>query len=113
QVLKYHGSNRVVFEKYPITDSLIKGEMLALRAFIHFDLMRLFGKGNLGNRPELKTAMSIPYVTDFTRKPKEQLSNAETIALLRKDIEEAIKYLEVDPLSRLHPSSYFTQESSA
>nr|WP_121271851.1 RagB/SusD family nutrient uptake outer membrane protein [Pedobacter schmidteae] len=114
QVLKYQAKNRSVFAQYPITDSLIRGEMLGLRAFLHLDLMRLYGKGNLGNRPELQNALAIPYVTDFSRVPTSQRSYKETMALMKQDIEEAIRYLECDPLSRLRGTNvnYWAQEAA-
>ncbi len=51
QILKYQEKNRDVLAGNSYTASLIKCEMLALRAFLHFDVIRLFGKGNLENRP--------------------------------------------------------------
>ncbi|MDD4032688.1 MAG: RagB/SusD family nutrient uptake outer membrane protein [Bacteroidales bacterium] len=112
KILIYHEKNREVFAQTPITDSLIKGEMLALRAFMHLDLMRLFGKGNLGNRPELQNSLAIPYVTEFTKDATPQRTYKETIALLREDIEEALKYLECDPLSRLRSADYWNSEAA-
>lgn len=97
QILKYQEQNREVFAADSHTDSLIKGEMLALRAFLHFDIMRLFGKGNLENRPELRSAMTIPYVTEFTRIATHQRSYTETLALMKQDIQQAIEYLKCDP----------------
>lgn len=111
QILEYHEKNRSVFESAPITDSLIKGEMLALRAFLHFDMLRLFGKGNLGARPNLMEEAAIPYVTEFTRIATNQRSYRETLGLLKKDIAEAIVYLQADPLSKLRgPAAYYSQE---
>lgn len=111
QILEFHEKNRAVFERTPITDSLIKGEMLALRAFLHFDMMRLYGKGNLGTRSNIMQENTIPYVTEFTRIAKEQRSNKKTLELLKKDISEAIIYLEADPLSKLRASSaYYSSE---
>lgn len=110
-VLSYHAKNREVFAKTPITDSLVKGEMLALRAFLHFDLMRLFGKSNPGGRPALQNQFAIPYITSFSKEPTLQRTYKETMALMLNDIEEAIKFLECDPLSRLRtPSTYWSQE---
>ena len=37
----------------------IKGECLGLRAFLHFDLLRLFGWGDLKERPEILSRLSI------------------------------------------------------
>lgn len=43
---------------------LIKGEALALRAYLHFDLLRLFGPSYVSN----PNALAIPYVVEFTKK---------------------------------------------
>jgi hypothetical protein len=43
---------------------LIKGEALALRAYLHFDLLRLFGPSYVSD----PGALAIPYVTEFTKK---------------------------------------------
>lgn len=109
-ILEYQQKNRGVFDQYPITDSLIRGEMLGLRAFLHFDLMRLFGKGNLAGRPELQSALAIPYVTTFSKNPTPQRTYKETFALLNKDIEEAIVYLKAGPLSGIRPESDYDRE---
>ncbi|MBL1409498.1 RagB/SusD family nutrient uptake outer membrane protein [Sphingobacterium faecale] len=110
QILRYQEKNRAVFGVYPITDSLIRGEMLGLRAFLHFDMMRLYGKGNLAERPELLDKLTIPYVTTFSRLPTEQKAYRETLAMMKKDVEEAIMYLECDPLSRKRDSQYWNAE---
>lgn len=112
QILRYQQQNRSVFDGYPVTDTLIRGEMLALRAYLHFDLMRLYGKSNLGGRPDIMNALTIPYMTDFTKKPEEQRSYRETLGLMKKDMEEAIKLLEADPLSKLRPSGYWSAEAA-
>lgn len=110
QILRYQEKNRSAFSGYPITDSIIRGEMLALRAFIHFDLMRLYGKSNLGNRPQVMGDPAIPYVTDFSKTPTNQKSYTETLALLKKDIEEAIILLEADPIAMKRPSGYWNSD---
>ena len=48
-------------------DPVVRGEMLGLRALLHFDLLRMFGKGNLGNRRELLNTFTIPYSLDFNK----------------------------------------------
>lgn len=50
----------------------IKGECLGLRAFLHFDLLRLFGWGDLKERPEILSRLSIPYVTDYNKEITKQ-----------------------------------------
>ena len=51
----------------PISYRMIKGELLAIRAMLHFDLMRLYGYGNLANRTDKSTRLTIPYVKDYDK----------------------------------------------
>ena len=44
------------------TLNIIKGEALALRAMLHFDIMRLFAKGNLKTGSQVLDELCIPYV---------------------------------------------------
>ena len=82
----------------PTVFNVIKGEALALRAMCHFDLIRLFAKGNLANNKGALSELCIPYVTEYTKVITGQKSYQETLALLHKDIDEALKYLVSDPL---------------
>ena len=50
----------------PINYAIIKGELLGLRAYVHFDLIRLFGYGNVAGREEVLSKETIPYVTEYT-----------------------------------------------
>src|SRR5699024_10456635 len=72
---------------------------IALRAFFHFDLFRLFGpiytKGN--------TNTSIPYYTDFVLDVEESLSADDFIAQVISDLKEAIRLLEADPIITMGP----------
>jgi hypothetical protein len=76
----------------PLNYQLVKGEALALRAYLHFDLMRLFGYGNLRNRT-IDGARAIPYVTVFSKEVTPQRTYAETLDLLKRDLLEAIELL--------------------
>ena len=76
----------------PINYQLVKGEALTLRAYFHFDLMRLFGYGNLRNR-DVSTKKAIPYVTKYSKEITPQLSYEETFTLLKNDLLEAINLL--------------------
>ena len=81
-------------EKKEILDDLnyhiIKGELLAIRAYIHFDLLRLYGYGNWSQRDtELDEKRTIPYATEVSKDPAPQYSGAETIKLLLNDLNEA------------------------
>lgn len=65
---------------------LIKGEALALRAFLHFDLLRLFAPAY----SEAAEEKAIPYVTEFTVSPSNVLTLAEVIGRIEADMLEAI-----------------------
>lgn len=76
--------------------SIIKGELLGLRAYIHLDLMRLYGFGDLKNRD--LNAYAIPYVTEYGKDITPQRSYQETLALLEDDINQALELLKEDPV---------------
>jgi hypothetical protein len=76
---------------------LIKGEALGLRAFLHLDLLRLFGPIPDGatNKP------AIPYVDEMTKDPNRLVTMPYTtvIANIIRDLDAAEALLkEVDPL---------------
>lgn len=52
---------------HPTTYGIIKGEAIGLRAFLHFELLRIFGWGNLENQPSNLDKLSIPYVTEYSK----------------------------------------------
>lgn len=82
----------------PLEHDLIRGELLGLRAFLHFDLIRLYGHSAYAQRPELKSKATIPYLRTFSKDLTPQLSYQETFSLLEKDIQESLKLLEEDPV---------------
>ncbi len=77
--------------------NIIKGEALALRAYCHFDLLRLYGYGNLDERLDFLSKLTIPYVTSHTKNVTGQKTYTETFLLLEKDIEDALELLKSDP----------------
>lgn len=93
----------------PISFSIIKGELLGLRAFLHFDLMRIYGYGNLANRTDLSGKLAIPYVSNFNKDVTPQRSYPETFALMAKDIADALELLKEDPLypNPSRPAGYY------
>lgn len=95
QALKYMEKNREVL--HPANYAIIKGEFLALRVYLHLDLMRLFGYGNLTNRMELLSKKTIPYVTEVSKQVPLQRSYQETFALMNRDLNDAIELLKADP----------------
>jgi len=85
---------------------LVKGELLGLRAYIHLELMRLYGVCDpTGDNSRKKT---IPYVVTFDKEPTLQKSYGETCQLLLSDIDEAISCLEcADPIAgNISPDVY-------
>ncbi len=99
------------------TQNMYKGELLGLRAYIHFDLMRLFGYGNLQSREDYQTRMTIPYVTDYSKQQTPQRTFPETIGLIIKDLEDASKYLINDPITNnnvapeISSNTFFSKET--
>lgn len=73
---------------------VIKGEALALRAMLHFDMLRLFGPVYSRN-PELP---AIPYYKKYSVTPNEILSASEVAAQITHDLQEARILLAGDPI---------------
>ena len=71
---------------------LIKGEALALRAMLQFDMLRLFGSEA---DPD---AAAIPYYTEVTTSPEARLSGRESLEMVIGDLEDARELLEGDPV---------------
>ena len=75
--------------------SLIEGEALALRAFLHFDLLR-------GYAPSYKMGKdepAIPYVREITNAPVAQSTVSQVLAYILEDLEKAKELLEpIDPM---------------
>ncbi len=84
--------------------ALIRGELLALRAYVHFDMMRMWGVADW--RGDNAAKLTIPYVTEYKKEPTNQRSYAETAALLSADLDEAIQLLEADPIRGTDDESF-------
>lgn len=82
----------------PTIHQVVKGEALAVRAMCHFDLIRLFAKGNLKNNSAVLSEPCIPYVTEYSKTVTGQKSYEETLKLLHQDIDSALECLKSDPL---------------
>lgn len=91
---------------------LIKGELLAIRACMHFDLMKIYGYGNLSARLDVQQKSTIPYVTVLGKNLTSQLNYSQTLALMEKDLEDAITLLEIDPVTKSKPDSYYAEANS-
>ena len=71
------------------------GEALGLRAFLHFDLMRLFACAPSMN----STAPGVPYVTEYSTEVVGQKSVNETMQLIVNDLMKAREELAYDTLT--------------
>jgi hypothetical protein len=75
--------------------NVVKGEALAVRALLHFDLLRLFGAAPMNaNKP------SIPYVTTFDKEVYPLLTVNEVINNCVADLNAAAELLKVDKTIR-------------
>ena len=77
---------------------MIKGEALAIRGYMHFELMRLYGHSNLADITDKASLLAIPYYLNSSKDFVKQLSYNETFTLMIKDMEEAIELLKKDPI---------------
>lgn len=74
---------------------LIKGEALAMRGYLHLDLLRMFAPSYASN----PNAPAIPYVTDFTDKVTPLSTVSQTLTLIIRDLDSAKALLRpVDPI---------------
>ena len=86
----------------------IRGEALALRAFLHFDLYRLFA-------PDVKWAQNaegIPYNKEFGVSLPPMYSTKEVVQLVINDLLEAEKCLQNDPIQNVVPYMIRTSTSA-
>lgn len=76
---------------------LIKGEALGLRAFIHFDILRLWGDIPADIVPENK---AIPYLKEVSKNPNQlrSLSYGEVLQFILDDLNAAEELLKEDPI---------------
>ncbi len=91
-ILKYIDEKEGVFTEDNY--NIIKGEALAIRAYMHFDLLRLFGKDGVSETIE----DGIPYVTEISKQITRTVSPKEVIGYIVQDLTDAVKLLEVDPI---------------
>ena len=109
KALVYIDNNRDILHE--IDYQVIKGELLAIRAYMHFDLLRLYGYGNWEERSaELNAKLTIPYVTDILKEPTPQQSGKATIDRILADLEAAASLLkDYDPVTGQHPASFYAE----
>ncbi len=95
----------------PINYHILKGELLAIRALMHFNLLRYFGYGNWSNRKtELDAKLTIPYVTTVEKNLTPQSTGSAVIANTFKDLNDAATLMkDYDPVSSTHPDNYYSK----
>lgn len=79
---------------HPTAYGYIKGEALGLRAFLHFDLLRMFSVGGLESRKSMLNSASIPYVTMYDKGITTQSTVEQVLQLIEKDLLAAEKLLD-------------------
>lgn len=85
--------------------NVYKGEALGIRAFMHFDLLRLFTENIQSNA----AAAGIPYSTDFNLRAPKILTAAEAYAKIIDDLLQAEKLLAADEQYMTFPKSNGTE----
>lgn len=88
---------------------IIKGEALALRAMLHFDMLRLFGP--VYSKDSNKKA--IPYYTKQTNSPEPILTAQEVMEKITTDYEDALNYLANDPVKTEGTMMSSTEDGSS
>ncbi|SHE64691.1 RagB/SusD family nutrient uptake outer membrane protein [Pedobacter caeni] len=82
------GARNVFFKNHY---NLVKGEALGLRAYMHFDLLRMFGPVPVSGM----NVKAIPYVKTFSKQVTPMSTADEVITLCLKDLDEAEQLLSV------------------
>jgi len=94
----------------PLQYKLIKGELLAIRAYVHFDLLRLFGYGNWEGRSEMAEKYTLPYVTTVGKSITPQFKGKEYIQAILADLTASLELLaDVDPVLKKHDESFYSE----
>ncbi len=89
--IKVDSPNKFTNNNYDI----VYGEVLAIRALLHFDLLRLYHPSYLSS----KDYIAIPYITEFTKGTTRQFSTEDVVVNVLKDLNDAYELLkDVDPI---------------
>ena len=76
-----------------LTRRMVRGEALALRAFLHFDLLRGWGPMNYAGSDEAKAMKCMPYRTVADNSKQPLLSAEEVVRRILNDLQEAREYM--------------------
>ena len=83
--LEYIDKNKEVFSSEDIY-RVYKGEYLALRALLHFDILRLFASSAKMDNGNGLNSMAIPYVDEYTNIARPQLTVKEVLGKVTADL---------------------------
>ena len=83
--LEYIDKKKDVFSSEDIY-KIYKGEFLALRAFLHFDMLRLFASSASMDNGNGLNSMAIPYVDVYTNVARPQLTVKEVLEKVKTDL---------------------------
>lgn len=92
-ILAFVDARKNVFNN--IGYNVIKGEALALRAYLHFDMLRLFAPNDFALNKETKY---IPYVDQFSKNLTASMSAKEVVTKCLADLDAAAELLKSDPI---------------
>ena len=107
-LLYYCDKNRDVFTTEHYYE-IIKGEALGLRAFLHFDLLRLYGPVY----SVTPTGKAIPYRTSFDQKATPVLPAEKVIEHILTDLHEADSLLEISDPKNFDLPEYYSKDYNA
>ena len=82
-------------------EKIYRGEALALRAFLHFDLLRVFGRSYVTGAD----SDAIPYVKTISNNVTPMSTVSEAIDLVIADLNEASELLAADPIATGQPTT--------
>ncbi|TDQ77927.1 RagB/SusD family nutrient uptake outer membrane protein [Sphingobacterium yanglingense] len=100
-ILAFIDQNNKLFAS-DMSHDLIKGESLALRAFLHFDLLRLYAPHQLENNEQKAW---IPYVDQFSKNTSASLTTEEFMKRVIDDLNMASDLLKEDPILTGKPTT--------
>lgn len=86
---------------HPSIYAMTKAEAYGLRAYLYFDLVRLFTWGNLSQRPEVLDKLSLPYAKVYDKGIVDQSTLRNVLGYLHDDLSIALELFDLyDPDSK-------------
>ncbi len=95
-LLKWWGLNGATVLTDPATRSMIRGEALAMRAYLHFDLLRGWGPMHYAASDEAKSVKCMPYRTMADHSKQPLLPASDIVRHILNDLHEARGYMDYE-----------------